>query len=251
MYKLILLDVDGTLVASKPDALPSPRTIEAINAASQKVGVALVTGRPYEFTKDVIKALSLTGFGVFNGGPEIINLETGEIVYRQSISAETTKEVLKVVLPYGYETLNTIGSDEIPVTSPDEITDVSDKVLVLNVPTHKAPDMVAALDAVEGIAVHLVSSWSDEDDFCISIVHEHASKRYGAERIMEMLGSTKEETIAIGDGHNDIPLIEAVGLGIAMGDAPAEVKELADTTTATLAEDGVAVAIEKYILTQE
>lgn len=248
MYKLLLLDIDGTLVESKGDALPSARVIKAVQAAAEAIDVAIVTGRPYFFAKSVIGALGLSGYGVFNGGAEIIDIATGEQVFRQTMSIETAQEAISIALTYGYAVFNTIGDEEIKVKSPEEVTEESDKILIENVPTNEAINIVAALEAVEGTVTHPVSAWSDEDVVNITVAHEHASKRYGAERIMKMLGYSKEETMAIGDGHNDVPLIEAVGMGVAMGDAPEEVKKLADAVTTSLAEDGVADAIEKFIL---
>ena len=248
MYKLLLLDVDGTLVESNPDALPSPKVVTAIQLAQEKLAVGLVTGRPYGFTKKVIDALQLTGVGVFNGGAEIIELQTGKVLFRQALEVELAQQVLTLALTYGYTVLNAVGSDEQPVTDIAQITEPTDKLLMVDVPVEKTPEIIEAFDAIEGIAVHPVSSWGGEQFFCISIVHEHASKRYGAERVMKMLGIDKSETLAMGDGHNDLPLIEAVGFGIAMGNAPSEVKELADYTTDALSDDGVATAIEKFIL---
>lgn len=250
MYKLLLLDVDGTLVESKEGALPSLRVIEAVKAASAQIDVAIVTGRPYAYTKDVISALGLKGLGVFNGGAEIINIVTGEQLFRQTMAIETVQEALAIALTYRYIVLNTIGDNEVEVRSAGDVTEPSDKLLILNVPTAKAPDLVAALEAVEKTVTHPVSAWSDDDVVNITVAHEHASKRYGAERIMTMLGYSKEETMAIGDGHNDVPLLEAVGLGVAMGNAPDEVKKLADAVTTSLANDGVADAIENFILRQ-
>jgi len=248
MYKLLLLDVDGTLVESRQDALPSQKVIDAIARAKDKVAIGIVTGRPYAHTKPVIDALNLSGIGVFNGGAEIVNLESGEILYRQALAPQLAQEILRLVLPYGYQVLKAVSNDEQPIANPLEITESIDKLLIVDVPTSETPQMIAALDAIEGIAAHPVSAWSDEDVFCISIVHEHASKRYGAERIIKLLGFTKDEALAVGDGHNDLPLLEAVGLGIAMGNAPDEVKQLADYTTTTITEDGVAAVIEKFIL---
>jgi Cof subfamily protein (haloacid dehalogenase superfamily) len=248
MYKLLLLDVDGTLVKSNGEALPSERVAEAVKAAAKIIDVVIVTGRPFFYTKNVIDALGLTGYGVFNGGAEIIDIATGKQVFRQTMSVEMLREALTIALPYGYTVFNTNGDNEVKVTSPNEVTEESDKLLIENVPTQEALNIVAALEAVEGTVTHPVSAWSDEDVVNITVAHEHASKRYGAERIMKMLGYSKEETMAIGDGHNDVPLLEAVGMGIAMGDAPEEVKRLADDVTTSLAEDGVADAIEKYII---
>jgi hydroxymethylpyrimidine pyrophosphatase-like HAD family hydrolase len=63
-----------------------------------------------------------------------------------------------------------------------------------------------------------------------------------------MLGVRYEEIIGVGDGHNDVPLLEAVGLKVAMGNAPDEVKAIADYVAPKLSEDGVADVIQRYIL---
>ena len=247
MYKLVLLDVDGTLVESNEHAMPSKRVVAAIQAASKKADVAIVTGRPYAFTKNVITALGVKGFGVFNGGAEIINLETGEQIFRQTMSIETAREAATIALVYGYKIFHTIGDNEVELSSPEDISEPSDKLLIENVLPDEALNIIAALEAVEGTITHPVSAWQ-KGVVTITIAHELASKRHGAERLIQMLGHSKDETIGIGDGHNDIPLFEAVGLGVAMGDAPDEVKQLADYVTTSLSEDGVAVALEKFVL---
>ena len=58
-----------------------------------------------------------------------------------------------------------------------------------------------------------------------------------------------DETLAIGDSWNDAPLLEAAGFAVAMGSAPAELRAVADAIVGDLAHDGVAEAIDKYVLT--
>ena len=164
------------------------------------------------------------------------------------MSVPVAREAASIALKYGYTVFNTMGSDEVAFTSSDEITESSDKLLIVDVPSSKSSEVVRALEAVKGTVTHPVSAWSDEDVVNITVAHEYASKQHGAEQIMQLLGHAKAQTMAIGDGHNDIPLIQAAGLGIAMGDAPSEVKEIADYVTSSLAKDGVADAIEKFIL---
>ena len=65
--------------------------------------------------------------------------------------------------------------------------------------------------------------------------------------LLDYLGISSEETIAIGDGGSDIPLLRAAGIGIAMDNALDYVKAAADDVTASCDEDGVALALEKYI----
>ena len=68
------------------------------------------------------------------------------------------------------------------------------------------------------------------------------------ERLAEILGVSREETVAIGDGYNDVPMLEGVGLSIAMGNAPDDIKRICKAVTDDNNHDGVAKAIEQYIL---
>ena len=66
--------------------------------------------------------------------------------------------------------------------------------------------------------------------------------------ILERLGISYEETMAIGDSSSDLGIIKACGVGVAMGNAPEEIKAAADAVTDTNTEDGLAKAFEKFVL---
>ena len=82
--------------------------------------------------------------------------------------------------------------------------------------------------------------------YFLDIVPEGLSKSYGAARILERIGVTREECMAFGDGGNDIPIIEYAGIGVAMGNATDDVKAAADYVTDTVDEDGVVTALERF-----
>lgn len=250
-YKLVLLDLDGTTVASKGDALPSQRVIDAVASASEYLTVAIATGRPYELALPVIEKLGLTGPAVFNGGAEIINMGTKEVIARQVLSIETLKELVYLAIPFGYDLYPDNDQYGKPLSSPEEVLQSAAKLFIEAVPTHEAIHILEQLNGVPSAAAHPTTSWEDGDVVDIHVTHVDATKRHGAEQLTEMLGFSKEDVIAIGDGHNDMPLLEAAGLKVAMGNAPDEVKELADYVTASQSEDGVAVAIERFVLENE
>jgi HAD-superfamily hydrolase, subfamily IIB len=82
----------------------------------------------------------------------------------------------------------------------------------------------------------------------LEMMPNNASKTSAIEVLCKKYDIQRSEVIAIGDNYNDINMIEFAGLGIAMGNAPDAVKQYADDITLSNDEDGVAVAIKKYIL---
>ncbi len=247
-YKLLLLDLDGTTVASKGGALPSQKVKEAIEKVKSKVGIAIVSGRPFPLAKPVIDNLKLDGLGVFNGGAEIIDMQTGEIKSSKLLPVSVMQELFKVIHPFGYDIYNDEDEHSAPITSEDQIKKEAAKFFIEEVATKDLAPMLEELASVKHAAAHPASSWGEGNVMDIHITHEHATKRYGVERLIKILGVTKEEVMAIGDSHNDLPLLQAAGMKVAMGNAPAEIKQIADFVTATLDDDGVAIAVEKFLL---
>ncbi len=76
------------------------------------------------------------------------------------------------------------------------------------------------------------------------------TKATGMRMVLEAAGLSREDSVAIGDGPNDVPMLRWAGLGIAMGNAPEEVKTAARCVTRACAEDGVAYAIDRFIMTE-
>jgi hydroxymethylpyrimidine pyrophosphatase-like HAD family hydrolase len=260
-YKILLLDVDGTTVASSGDALPSDRVVSAVQAAQSKLHVALATGRPYELAKPVISRLGLTGLSIVNGGSEIIDVATGALHYQRSMSQGTIQELVRQLIPFGYNIRLSGSNFSPPITSPDSITGPGEQLLVEAVSKNDAPHLIRQISQIKGVArayvfnprrdvpVALTSdSWDPGNGVDIHIVQEHATKLYGVKSLLNLLHIDKHEAIAIGDGQNDLPLLEAAGLKVAMGNAPSEVKAIADYIAPSLVEDGVAEAIERFIL---
>lgn len=247
-YKLLLLDIDGTLVDSKQDALPSATVVAAVKAAQQHLQVAVATGRPQGLAQPVIDALSLHGYGIFNGGAEIIDTSSGETLSNQWLEPDIMRELTSIALPFGYAVYTADSQYETPLSSPDDIYQASPKLFIEAVKTPDAIAMVEELNGVDGAMAHPTTSWIDGDVVDIHITHAQATKQHGAEKLAGILGVQKDEIIAIGDGHNDVPLMEAAELKIAMGNAPDEVKAIADHVTVALADDGVAAAINRFIL---
>jgi len=247
-FKLLVLDLDGTTVEPRGDALPSKKVIEAVKKAQKIVGVAVATGRPLSLAKPVIEALDLKGLGVFNGGAEIIDMASGQLIYVKKVSVSTLKELVRLCLPFGYRLYSSEDQYGSQLKSAEDVKTEAEKLFIDSVKSSDAIKILEELEAVKGIAAHPTKSWTKGDVVDIHVTHAQATKQHGVERLITMLKLSKDEVIAIGDDHNDVPLMMAAGFKVAMGDAPEQVKALADYVTETLENDGVAVAIEKLIL---
>ncbi len=248
-YDALIIDLDGTTTASRGDALPSPAVRRAV-AAAQDAGakVSVATGRSYHEAKPILVALDLRGPGVFNGGAEILEMHSGSAIDSKTIPAASLRMLAQKLLPFGYPTMIIPASDKPAIVLPAEVTEPGVMFYLDAVAKADAPNIIAAAQPVPDIAGHETSSWTPGDVVDIHITHRLGTKQQGVERLIKFLGLDARRVMAVGDGHNDLPLLTAAGLGIAMGNATEEVKEMADHVVPPLDEDGLAVAIERYLL---
>ena len=84
--------------------------------------------------------------------------------------------------------------------------------------------------------------------FFLECVPLGIDKAHSIERLLQLVGITREEIIACGDGYNDQSMISYAGLGVAMANAPKDIQDTADYITYSNEEDGVAHVIDKFIL---
>jgi hypothetical protein len=85
----------------------------------------------------------------------------------------------------------------------------------------------------------------------LTVFARTASKGGALIHLAEHFGIALGETLAIGDGLNDVSMLRAAGLGVAMGQAPRRVRAVANAATASNAEDGFALALDRYVLSVE
>ena len=245
MYKAILLDLDGTTIPNKPDGKPSQAVIKAIQKAQKKCAVSVVTGRPYALCKDLLSTLSLTSLCVVDGGAQIVDPQTGDVVYENVLAVQTIEEVLKVLTPFSYKILSSNPNDP-PLISGMNITETP-KLCLVGATKEDTIAILELLTAVPEVAAHPVTAWiENRNDIHITNISE--TKKHTVENLLEMLKIEKKESIGVGDSNNDVPLFESVGFKVAMGNATPELQSLADYVCPSVEDDGVVDVIERYIL---
>jgi Cof subfamily protein (haloacid dehalogenase superfamily) len=262
-YRLIASDMDGTLLTD--DKRVTDRTLNAIKKALEKGAVfAVSSGRSIYFCDFFEKLTGLSGipFILYNGakivgGPDhrvIRNLfmsqEDALWLIEEGCRIRTTVIVWADDLLYVNEINDRVRSyEKLALTSPVLITDPKEtvkkgvsKILWFDT-AERAPFLRELLDTCP-IADHI--KYYTSDPRFMEIMDVNSSKARALEALAESFGIKREEVIALGDGFNDIPMLEWAGLGIAMENACDRVKAAADEITASNEEDGVALVLEKY-----
>jgi len=248
--KLVVTDIDGTLVEIGQH-VPTPvvlETMQAVQAAG--VIVAAATARPYEMARDLFAELGFIGPSIFDGGASIRDVQTGELLWQNWLELPRLKEVAAILLPHA-ETV-----DFFPVLNMVPAHEVTTDSLIEPAPYAWAMIHETALRIVQeqliglkGITVHPGVGKPDQPGLVdIQITDARSDKFHAVTELRKLVDANVTETLAIGDGNNDIPLFQNAGTKIAMGNAIPELQKLADHTIASVQEDGWAEAIQRFVL---
>ena len=271
--KLIVIDIDGTLL--DPAGGITPRTKAAVRAA-QKAGivVSLATARRYGNSAAIASELGLMNPLILYDGSFVVMHPQGSLLYAQPLRPAIARQAVELLLSHHIQPVIHplqglleeiwLGPEEhdgrwlAPYLTayPEQLRRMphaalcNEQTIPLRVVGFAAEEellpLVPALSALD-------CSWNiiKRGNYgCaeLAIMERGCSKASGMLTLAGQLGIPLEQVMAIGDNTNDIEMLQAAGLGVAMGQAPAAVKAAARVVTATNAEDGAALAIERYAL---
>ena len=175
-----------------------------------------------------------------------MNPKTGEIMWRCDIETDAVRRLIEVLSPYDYELIvddEGIGNGSLPR---DRVGLNRANVMYLMQTAKQTGDIMHKLSEISSITASEVPSWAG-DSVDIHITNKIATKEHAVAELLKMLNISKEETIGVGDGNNDIHLFRAVGLKVAMGNATNQLKSKADVVCDTVENDGLAKFIEKLM----
>lgn len=274
-FKLIALDIDGTLLTTRGEI--TPRTSQAINKARELgVQVVLVTGRRFSSARELVLRLELDIPLVSHNGALTKNIETLEVVDFHPLDDGIAREVISFGREHGVDMIcnddpHGLGTMVIEGISPEnkamhrylnlyrssvvEVPDllgyVQSPPIQLTVsgrcdPTEEFELRLRA--ATEGRVQIFKTRYRSYDLTILDVLSMTASKGESLATIATRHGIAREEIMAVGDNHNDLTMLRYAGLGVVMGNAEDELKQMGFEQTASNEEDGVALAIEKFIL---
>jgi Cof subfamily protein (haloacid dehalogenase superfamily) len=274
IFRLLALNIDGTLLQSNGRLHRS--TKEAIHYVQQKgVDVTLVTSRSYPSASKLAKALKINLPIVSNRGAFIANtLE--EPIFEKKIDADVAFEIVRFL--EGFQCQFRLNNEEYSIGNRSKLTnnlmtktifssadpafyshqfvDIVSEALTdtpmnpskIEVYFEEEEDLDDALKALNGMfsEINLVKV----NKLKLEMVPEGVTKLNGLLRVGEQLGLTSKEIVYIGDDFDDIPLIDAVGLGVAMGNSSFEVKKAADWVTRSNNQHGVTYMVKEHFRKQ-
>ncbi|WP_407306310.1 Cof-type HAD-IIB family hydrolase [Desulfosporosinus sp. SB140] len=263
--RLVAMDLDDTLL--RDDWTISPRVVKAIRKAqAQDVKVTIATGRMPISTRPYALQLGLDVPVITYHGAMIQQVISGEILFRRVIPSTLAIEIIQDVSSRGFYA-QVYLKDRV-ITS--KISELSEKYVRISSVVIEEADLVKTISQEpEGVEkILLMAEEADLDKLSPILsqsygeqVHLTKSKPYFLEMtdrsvnkgvalaaLAERLGIAQEEVMAIGDSFNDLEMINYAGVGVAMGNARQEIQAQANIITATNQEDGVAEAIERYVL---
>lgn len=269
-YKLLVLDVDGTLLNDEREI--SKRTLAALLKVQQMgVRIVLASGRPTYGLMPLAKTLELGNYGGFvlsYNGCQIIKAQNGEILFERRINPEMLPYLEKKARKNGFA-IFTYHDDTLITDSPDNEY-IKNEALLNNLKIIREDEFSTAIDFApckcmlvsdkEKALIGLEQHWEKRlagtldafrsEPYFLEVVPCGVNKANTLGALLEHLGVTREEVIAVGDGVCDVTMLQLAGMGVAMGHSQDSVKVCADYVTASNEEDGVALAVKKLILAE-
>ena len=254
MIKAVFFDIDGTLVSFKTHRVPdsAKRAIAALRAKG--VWVFIASGRQLLAINN-LEDLQFDGYVTLNGGYCIVG---EQVIYKHSMPPEDMVSLVQYMEEREDFPCIFVHENAFCINYTDERTD--EVFRLLNFPQ---PPTLPLREAATGDIFQLVAFFTKEQEKAIMAVMPHceatrwnplfsdvipkgSSKQVGVDKMLDYFGISLDESMAFGDGGNDVLMLKHVGIGVAMGNAEDEVKRAADYVTDSVDEDGVEKALRHF-----
>ena len=264
-YRLLACDIDNTIVRF-PDP-PSPAVTAALHAArEQGTVIALVTGRAFRRARPVAQILDLDTPIICNHGGSIRDGQTGDMLHREVLPRALSTEVVEWMssqdvhifvfdqdLVYHTGKIDEVVADFQVYTRGEQSFYVSN--LLQELPEETEIILCTSRDHEHLAEVHRQAAARFGQRTRVLFSHPygidvmpHSSKSQALEWLAARLHISQDSVMAVGDGDNDVDMLAWAGLGVAMGDGAPNALAQADVIAPSFDHDGLAWAIQKYIL---
>ena len=261
--RLVAIDLDGTLV--NDSLVIHPRDVAAVKAATAAgVHVIIATGRMFRSSVPYAKTLGLTGPMINYQGAVVREIDSGDVLYKCELTVEMQRRVLAFTEPRDWHVKAYINEQVdterarpeadlyarisgVPYETVGQLSSWvshdSTKMVLVDLDQDGVPERMAELSASMGSIARVTRSLA----WFVEVINPQVSKARALAMVANRFGVSQADVCAIGDNKNDEEMIAWAGLGVAMGDAPPEVRAIAGHVTGTVNEAGVADALERFV----
>jgi Cof subfamily protein (haloacid dehalogenase superfamily) len=275
-FRLVVSDIDGTLLDEQGTlTAKTRRVVQRVQRAG--IRFVLATSRRWTGAQPVAQALGLRGPLIIYDGIQTRSFPSGEVLAEECLDSDLAGQAAQVLAEHHLQPIFQYGTPQVerlvvgkPPESPDaalyttgylstfssQVQEVPLEELVSSPPS---PLRMVAFGAYEQLLTvsaeldRLKCGWQvlPQGSYGaseLSVFAQGASKGAAAQSLCRKLGISPAEVFAIGDGLNDITLLQLAGLGVAMANADEEVKAVAQVMALSNKENGAAMAIERFVL---
>lgn len=263
MYKLIAIDIDDTLI--NDDKEVTPATQQALEQAVAKdVVVTLATGRAYASAQKIARQTGLNVPIITYQGALIKNLMDEKVLYERYVPEDAAHKLFEYCIEHNLHLQVYIDDKLYAREENQKLKDYSElnrtpyfiepdfkkliaqktpKMLIIDDPAY-LDEIAPVLRELLGSEVHITKS----KPHFLEIMHFEGTKGHALTFLANHFDVDMAQTMAIGDSWNDHEMLEAAGLGVAMGNAIQALKDIAGYVTLSNNENGVKAAIDKFVL---
>lgn len=257
MVKAIFFDIDGTLVSFETHKIPGS-TREALKELRRKgIKIFIATGRP-RCLIDNLGDLEFDGYITVNGS--YCFTADYKPIYKGCIPQEDIERLIAFhhthPVPFVF-----VHDNEMFVTSVNDRVQAVSDLIEIPVPPVAPIEKARGKEILQTMGYFTAEEEKETDLFGKVLTHcepmrwyplfadiiaKGNSKSTGIDKVLEYFGIDLKDTMAFGDGGNDIPMLKHVAIGVAMGNAEKHVKAVADYVTTSVDEDGIANALKHF-----
>lgn len=265
MYRLLAIDLDDTLLTPKNTI--TQYTFDMLQKAVD-AGMVLViaTGRVPYMLPSAVRDLPLHGLQITSNGAMILDLQTNDILSALFLPIDRVKLVLDeirqldlsycyyardrmYVEPLLFDSFENRGRAQRPEVQRGDKLDLQLHPCLKIAAFGEAASLKEKRQELDGLfkgEIYITQT----SPTCLEFLHPEVSKANALKIVMHSLDIQAEEAIAFGDSDNDLEMLRLAGFSVAMANATAEVKAVANYVTSSNSEDGVATALEKILFSQ-
>lgn len=251
--RAVFFDIDGTLISYRTHTMP-PSTLRALQALHDKgIKVVLASGRPLFLMASILELFPFDAIAALNGQVCYVD---GQVIRKQTFDREDMRRLAAHAEECGYPCLimeenssfltgvNDAVREHYRIIDEDmtqlgETAWITERDVYQFVVYADARDETALVEMLSGAEAIRAAP------MCLDFIPSTGGKPMGMQAIADHFGIPMEATMAFGDGMNDTSMLQAAGIGVAMGNAEDAVKDAADYVTGDVDEDGVWDALRR------